>query len=347
MKLSLAELAVRFGCEVVGDPGVVVSRVGTLQSASSGSISFLANPRYRDALAATGASAVVLSSDDSALCPTHALVTDNPYAVYAAIAQLLHPQRPVQPGVHTAAVVAADAVVPQSCEVAAGAVIGAGVRLGEGVAIGPHCVLEAGVVVGDGTRLVARVTVYPQARLGRRCLVHAGTVIGADGFGMAAGPEGWLKIPQVGGVRIGDDVEIGANCCIDRGAIEDTVIGNDVKLDNLVQIAHNVVIGDHTAIAGQSGVAGSARVGARCMIGGSVAVSGHLEIVDDVNILGRGSVSRSISEPGTYSSAWPVEEASIWRRAVARVKRLDSMAAQLKRLEKRVRTINKGEDSAP
>jgi UDP-3-O-[3-hydroxymyristoyl] glucosamine N-acyltransferase len=346
MKFSLAELSVRFGCELRGDPDVEVSRVGTLESAGAGCLSFLANPGYRALLPATRASAVVLAPAESSYCSTNALLADNPYAVYAGIAQLLHPARAPVPGVHASAIVAPDAEIPATCEIGAGAVIGAHVRLGEHVVIGPNSVLADGVRIGAQTRLVAAVTVYHDVVLGARCLVHAGTVIGADGFGMAPGPDGWIKVPQVGSVRIGDDVEIGANCCIDRGAIADTVIGNDVKLDNLVQIAHNVVIGDHTAIAGQSGVAGSARIGARCMIGGSVAVSGHLEIVDDVNIMGRGSVSRSITEAGTYSSAWPVEEASRWRRTVARVKRLDAMAAQLKRLEKLVRDSVRSEGAS-
>lgn len=346
MKLSLAELSVRFGCELKGDPDIEVSRVGSLESATTGCLSFLANAAYRDLLPTTGASAVVLKEDDSSACITNALIADNPYAVYAGIAQLLYPAPAVRPGIHPSAIVEPNADIPRSCEIGAGAVVGAGVRLGEGVAVGPNCVLADGVQVGDDTRLIAAVTVYPDVLIGQRCLVHAGTTIGADGFGMAPGPDGWIKVPQVGRVRIGDDVEIGANCCIDCGAIEDTVIGNDVKLDNLVQIAHNVIIGDHTAIAGQSGVAGSARIGARCMIGGSVAVSGHLEIVDDVNIMGRGSVSRSISEAGTYSSAWPVEEAGRWRRTVARVKRLDSMAAQFKRLEKLVRVAINAEEKS-
>ncbi|MEE4185924.1 MAG: UDP-3-O-(3-hydroxymyristoyl)glucosamine N-acyltransferase, partial [Gammaproteobacteria bacterium] len=290
MKFSLAELSVRFGCDLRGDPDVEISRVGTLQAADEGCLSFLANAGYRGVLAATRASAVVLAPADSALCPTNALITASPYAVYAGIAQLLHPPAPVVAGIHPRAIIAPGSDIPATCEIGPGAVIGERVRLGENVIIGPNCILADGVRIGDDTRLVASVTVYHDVELGARCLVHAGTTIGSDGFGMAPGPAGWIKVPQVGGVKIGDDVEIGANCCIDRGAIEDTVIGNDVKLDNLVQIAHNVVIGDHTAIAGQSGVAGSARIGARCMIGGSVAVSGHLEIVDDVNVMGRGSV---------------------------------------------------------
>lgn len=335
--MKLAELAVRYGCELHGDPDQIVETVGTLQSAGAGSISFLSNPAYRKYLPQTGASAVILPRNAVEDCPVACLVADDPYAVFAAVATDLHPSAPLNPGVHPSATVHAGAIVPDSSEIAAGAVIGADVQLGECVYIGPNCFIGNGVRIGADCRLIANVAVYPDVLIGSRCIFHAGTVIGSDGFGFAPTPTGWRKVPQVGSVTIGDDVEIGANCTIDRGAIENTEISSGVKIDNLVHIAHNVKIGEHTAIAAQSGIAGSTAVGARCMIGGNVGISGHLTIVDDVYLLGRASVTRSINKPGTYSSVLGVEEAGKWRKLAARFKRLEDMAAKLKSLEGELR----------
>lgn len=338
MAVKLAELAVRYGCELRGDPEIEVDRVDTLQSATSGSISFLSNPAYRKYLATTKASVVILDAGSAEGCEVACLVSGNPYADYAAIAAELYPVTDLRPGVHPRACVDAAASIPASCEVSAGAVIEGRVQLGERVYIGPGCVIAADSAVGSDSRLLANVCIYGDVRVGERCIIHAGAVIGADGFGIAQTPDGWRKVPQVGGVSIGNDVEIGANTTVDRGAIEDTCLADGVKLDNLVQIAHNVRIGEHTAIAAQSGVAGSTVVGARCIIGGGVSISGHLTVGDDVYLMGRASVSKSLPEPGTYSSAIGVEEAGKWRKLAARFKRLDNMARKLAELERKLMT---------
>jgi len=321
MATSLGELAVRFGLELVGDPDCCVERVATLAQAGPGALSFLANPKYRAQLAGTRASAVVLAAADVGRCPVPALVAGNPYAAYARIAQVLHPAAAPVAGVHASAVVAADAVLDATAEVGAGAVVESGVEVGPAAVIGPGCVLMQGVKVGAATRLLARVTVYPGTVIGQRCMVQAGAVLGADGFGFAPDQDGYVRIPQVGGLRIGDDVDIGANTTIDRGAIEDTVIGDGVKIDNLVQVGHNVRIGEHTVIAGCVGISGSATIGRRCMIGGKAGIAGHLEIGDDVAITGLTMVSRSLAGPGMYSSGWPALPTREWRRVVAGLRR--------------------------
>jgi UDP-3-O-[3-hydroxymyristoyl] glucosamine N-acyltransferase len=340
--IKLADLAVRYGCELRGDPDLTISSVGTLQAAEQGALGFLANPLYRKYLPTTAASAVVLTVEMADECNVACLVAKDPYAVYAAIANELYP--PVKPsaGAHASAVVGAGAIVPDSCEISAGAVLGNNVRLGERSIVGPNCVVGDNCVLGEESRLVANITLYTDVKIGNRCIVHASTVIGADGFGIAQTSQGWLKVPQIGGVTIGNDVEIGAACTIDRGAIEDTVIGNGVKLDDQIHIAHNVRIGDHTVMAGQSGISGSTTVGSGCVIGGATAIAGHLEITDGVFLMGRSNVSRSITKPGTYASVIPVEEAGKWRKLAARFKRLDEMAKKLRSLE---RAVNSAKDS--
>jgi UDP-3-O-[3-hydroxymyristoyl] glucosamine N-acyltransferase len=340
--IVLAELAVRYGCELHGDPDLEVVSVATLAEAQAGAIAFLANPGYKKFLADTQATAVILNKAAAEDCKVACLVTDNPYAVYAGIAAELHPQPALVPGIHPQAVVGEGTRVPDSCEISAGVVIGRDVRLGERVYIGPNCVIGDGSLLGSDTRLIANVSIYHDVHLGERCMVHAGTVIGSDGFGIAQSAQGWLKVPQLGGVRIGDDVEIGATCTIDRGAIDDTEIAAGVKLDNQVHIAHNVVIGEHTAIAGQCGISGSSRIGARCVMGGQVAISGHLVIADDVFLMGRSIVTKSIANSGTYSSVLSVEEAGKWRKLAARFKRLESMAARLKLLERKMNSSMDG-----
>jgi UDP-3-O-[3-hydroxymyristoyl] glucosamine N-acyltransferase len=223
-------------------------------------------------------------------------------------------------------------------------VLGNRVKVGANTTIGPNCAIEDDVSIGRDCRLMGNASLYREVVLGDRCRIHSGAVIGADGFGMAPGDSGWIKVPQVGTVVIGNDVEIGANSCVDRGAIDDTRIGNDVKIDNLVQIGHNVVIGDHTAMAGMSGVAGSTTIGQRCLIGGAATIGGHIEVANDVSVMGRGNVSRSITQKGVYSSVIPVEEAGKWRKIVARLKRIDSMASKLHDLEKAVRAMRKNGD---
>lgn len=344
MSVSIGELAVRFGCELAGDPGVTVERVATLADADGHSVAFVANPRYRAQLAGTRAAVVVLDEASAAACPVAALVCANPHATFARIATLLHPAPAGTPGVHPSAVVAPDAVIDPSAHVGALSVIATGVTVGARAYIGPQCLLEDGVAVGADVRLVGRVTLCRRVVVGERSIVQPGAVIGGDGFGFAQEGERWLKVPQIGSVRIGADVEIGANTTVDRGAIEDTVIEDGVKLDNLIQIAHNVRIGAHTALAALVGVSGSTSIGRRCMIGGQVGIGGHLSICDDVVITGCTMVSHSITRPGVYSGGIPLEEAHAWRRLVGRFKRLESLATRLKRLERR---FGPAEDQVP
>ena len=314
MPVALGELALRYGCRLVGDPEQQVRRVATLAEAGPQDLAFLANPQYRRQLAGTGAGAVVLAEADAEACPVPALIHENPYAAYARMAAELHPAPGAEPGVHTRATVSEHAELGPEVSVGPSAVVEAGVRIGARTVIGPGAVVERGAEIGADCRIGANVTVCRGVVIGRRVIVHPGAVLGADGFGIAREADGWVKVPQVGSVRIGDDVEIGASTTIDRGAIEDTVIGNGVKLDNQIQIAHNVIIGEHTVMAACSGVSGSTRIGKRCMIAGAVGIVGHLEIGDDVVVTGQSMVSRSLTGPGSYSSALPVDESRRWRR---------------------------------
>lgn len=318
---SLGELAVRFGLELRGDPTLRVSRVATLHQASADSLSFLANPRYKKHLSTTQAVAVVVGPNEVDGCPVAALIAPNPYLAYARIAGLLYPTPPALAGIHPSAVVAEGAKIAASAAVGPLCVIETGAEVGERAQLGAGCTLFAGARVGDDTRLMPRVTLYADVVVGRRCLLHSGAVVGADGFGFAPDSGGWFKVPQVGSVRIGDDVEIGANTTIDRGAIEDTVVGDGVKLDNQIQVAHNVVIGAHTAIAACTGISGSTTIGQRCMVGGMVGFAGHLTIADDVIITGCSLVSASIREAGSYSSGMPTVPTRAWRRMVAHLRR--------------------------
>jgi UDP-3-O-[3-hydroxymyristoyl] glucosamine N-acyltransferase len=320
-EISLGELAVRFGLELRGDPQLRVSHVATLSQATPGSLSFLANSRYRKQLPASRASAVLVGPADADACTVAALIGPNPYLAYARIAALLHPTMQAPAGIHATAIIAADARIAASAAVGPFCVIEAGVEIGERVQIGPGCNLGAGVRVAADSRLMPRVTLYSGVHIGMRCLLHTGAVIGADGFGFAPDAGTWVKVPQVGGVRIGDDVEIGANTTIDRGAIADTVIDHGVKLDNQIQVGHNVVIGAHTAIAACTGISGSTTIGQRCMIGGMVGFAGHLTIADDVAITGCSLVSASIRQAGSYSSGMPTVETRAWRRMVAHLRR--------------------------
>ena len=334
MSVSLGELAVRFGCELRGDPEARVEHVATLANADATALAFLANPRYRPQLATTRAAAVVLNAEAAAACPTHVLLAENPYATYARIAAVLHPSPAAPAGVHPTALVAASARIDASAHVGAFCSIGERAVVAERCVVGPHCVLEEDVRLGPDVRLAVRVTVHRGVVVGTRTVVQSGAVIGGDGFGYAPERGAWIKVPQVGAVCVGADVEIGCNTTIDRGAIEDTVIEEGVKLDNLIQIGHNVRIGAHTAIAACTGISGSTTIGKRCMIGGHVGFAGHISIADDVVITGFSAVSRSIPKPGVYSSTIPFEEAHSWRRLVARFKRSGLLEERVRRLER-------------
>jgi UDP-3-O-[3-hydroxymyristoyl] glucosamine N-acyltransferase len=331
---SVAELAERFGLEVRGDGARMVSGVGTLGGASTSELSFLSNGKYTAQLLSTRAGVVVLREENLADCPTTALVAKDPYVAYARIAALFEHLPAAPAGVHPSAVVAASARVSPSASIGPCCVIEADAVVEEGAVLGPHCVIGEGCVVGAHSRLVARVTLVTRVTLGRRVLVHPGAVIGSDGFGLAFDTDHWIKLPQLGGVRIGDDCEIGANTTIDRGALEDTVLEEDVRLDNQIQIAHNVHVGAHTAMAGCAAVAGSAKIGRYCMIGGNAGVLGHLELADRVTITAKSLVTHSIREPGEYSSGVPLQDNRLWRRNAARFKHLDEYARRLAALEK-------------
>jgi UDP-3-O-[3-hydroxymyristoyl] glucosamine N-acyltransferase len=336
MTVTLGELAVRFGCELRGDPSITVDSVGALSQAGPRAVTFLANPKYVAQLAETRAGAVILDAKSAAASPVPALVAVNPHATYARVATLLHPDPPLSAGVHADASVAADVSIDPTSEIAAQASIGKGVTIGARCLIGPGTVVGAGAQIGDDTRLTARVFIGERVRIGQRCLVQPGAVIGGDGFGYAAEKGTWIKVPQLGSVVLGDDVEVGAGTTIDRGAIGDTVIENGVKIDNLIMIAHNVRIGEHSALAAQSAIAGSSVLGKRCILGGRAGLTGHITLCDDVVVLGTSFISHSISKPGVYSSALPSEEAGVWRRIVGRIKRLDLMAKRLRAVEKHV-----------
>ena len=336
MTVTLGELAVRFGCELRGDPAVTVDSVAALSQAGPRSITFLANSKYVAQLSGTRAGAVILDSKSAADSPVPVLVVANPHATYARIASLLHPDPPLNPGVHPAATVAAGATIDPTAEIAAQAYIGEGVRIGARCFIGPGSVIERNAEVGDDTRFLARVFVGHDVVFGKRCIVQPGAVIGGDGFGFAPEKGTWVKVPQIGSVKVADDVEIGANTTIDRGALDDTVIEEGAKLDNLIMIAHNVRIGAHSALAAAVAIAGSSVVGKRCVLAGKVGLSGHVTLCDDVVVLGTSFISHSITRPGVYSSALPSEEAGVWRRIVGRIKRLDAMARRLRAVEKHV-----------
>ena len=334
MGVSLGELAVQFGCELRGDPAVRVDRVATLANADAHSLAFLANPRYRQQVATTRAGAVVLDAASAEHCATAALVCENPHATYARIAAVLHPFPAGPPGRHPSAVIASNARIDPSAHIGALSVIGEGAVIGARTFVGPQCVVEEGATVGEDVRLTARVTVCHGVEIGARTVIQPGAVIGGDGFGFAQERGRWIKVPQTGTVRVGPDVEIGANTTIDRGAIEDTVIEEGVKLDNLIMVAHNVRVGAHSALAAGVGISGSTTIGRRCMIGGHVGIGGHLTISDDVIITGCTMVSHSVPRPGVYSGGIPLEEAHVWRRLVARFKRIDSLVTRLKALER-------------
>lgn len=335
MSVSLGELAVRFGCELRGDPNTPVDSVATLANAHPRAVTFLANPKYRSQLAATKAAAVVLDPKNADACKVAALVCPNPYATYARIAALLHPPPQPSAGVHPTAVVAPDVRIDPTASVGPLCTVASGVTIGARAVIGPQCVIESGARISDDVRLVARVTLCRDVEIGARTICHPGAVIGGDGFGFAPDGQGaWLKVPQVGSVRVGADVDIGANTTIDRGAIEDTVIGEGVKLDNQIQVGHNVQIGAHTAVAACVGISGSTTIGERCMIGGAAGISGHLTIADDVMVTGFTMVTHSITKAGVYSSGIPSEEARVWRRMIGRFKRLNLYADRLAAVER-------------
>jgi UDP-3-O-[3-hydroxymyristoyl] glucosamine N-acyltransferase len=326
--LRLGELAARLGLAFHGDPQRPISGLATLEAAGPADLCFFANTRYRPQLRLTRAAAVILGPADQKDCPVDCLLAARPQLAFAKVAEWFEDVAPVDAGIHASAVidpaaqVDASAVIGPFVQIGPGCRIGARAQIGAGTVIGPDC------VVGADCRLVARVTLVRRVRLGARVLIHPGAVIGSDGFGLVPDQQGWRKVPQLGGVLIGDDCEIGANTTIDRGALGDTVLEQDVRLDNQIQIGHNVHIGAHTAMAGCSAAAGSARIGRHCLIGGGAGVLGHLEICDRVTITAMSLVTHSIRQPGEYSSGVPLMENRQWRRAAVRFKQLDRARAK-------------------
>jgi UDP-3-O-[3-hydroxymyristoyl] glucosamine N-acyltransferase len=335
--VTVAEIAARIGGDLVGDGTRRISRLASLESAGPDAIAFLTGRRHARTAASSSAGAMIVSPAQASDAPPTAvrIVVADPYAAYARLSQwfatLLAPL-PAAAGIHPAAYVDPTARLGTGVRIGAGASVGARASIGEGSVIDSGCAIGVGVSIGDGARLHPNVTVYDGVRIGRRVVLHAGVVIGADGFGFAPTVSGFVKIAQLGSVTIGDDVEVGANSAIDRGSLDDTVIGDGVKIDNLVQIGHNVRIGDHTVVAGCAGIAGSATIGSRCMIGGGVGVAGHITICDGTIVGGMSLVERSVAEPGFYTGAWPLQGHAQWERTAATLKQLPQLRQRLRAL---------------
>ena len=350
--VRLADLVERFGGQLVGDPELTVSAIAPLDSAGSTHISFLSNSKLRALAAQSQAAALILSPlDDPTVAATYEgarIVTTNPYAYFARTAQYFVSlgDIPAQPGIHPSAVVDKDALVDPSAHVGPNVTIEAGAVIGGHAVIGAGCFIGREARIGEATHLFANVTFHAGCRIGARGIIHSGAVIGTDGFGFAVEAGKYIKIPQTGGVVIGDDVDIGANTCIDRGALADTVIEDGVKLDNQIQIGHNCHIGAHTAMAGCVGVAGSARIGKYCTFGGAAMVLGHLTIADHVHVSSGSMVSRSLPEPGHYTGFYPLAKNSEWEKSAAIVRNLSSMREKIRALEKTIKTITKQEDES-
>jgi UDP-3-O-[3-hydroxymyristoyl] glucosamine N-acyltransferase len=333
MVYTLAEIAGRLGGQVLGDAQVIIRQISTLERAKPDQISFLTNSKYRAKLATTEAGAVILGDADAQATDLPRIISQNPYAYFAKVSALLNPEADVTPGVHPSVAVGAGAQIDPSACIAANAVIGEGAVIGAGTVIGEGCFVGANTTVGCGVRLYPRVVIYHDCVIGDQLIAHSGVVIGSDGFGFAMEEGRWIKIPQIGRVIIGNDVEIGANTTIDRGALDDTVIEEGVKLDNQIQIAHNVRIGAHTVIAGCVGIAGSATIGRRCQIGGSAGILGHLTIADDVAIASFTLIGKSIAESGSYAGIFPFARTEDWRRNAVHLRHLDAMSKRIKKVE--------------
>ncbi|WP_303784870.1 UDP-3-O-(3-hydroxymyristoyl)glucosamine N-acyltransferase [Azovibrio restrictus] len=334
---TLAAIVDRLGGELRGDGSLPITQVGTLQGATAGQITFLANPKYRKHLAETRASAVILVPELAGEVPGAAILTPKPYQYYARVAALLNPPVRAVAGIQPGAV--CESTIPPSCHVGPGAHVGPGVVLGEGVEIRANAVIGAGVRIGAGSVVHPGAVIYPGCQVGERAIIHSGAVIGADGFGFARDTDGWLKIPQVGRVVLGNDVEIGANTSIDRGALEDTVIGDGCKLDNQIQIGHNCIIGAHTVIAGCVGIAGSTRIGHHCAIGGAAMILGHLEIAPGTEISPGTMVMKSIPRGGKYTALYPLDTHDRWLQNAAQLKHLDRLARRVAELERKLEEL--------
>ncbi|EKN3882747.1 TPA: UDP-3-O-(3-hydroxymyristoyl)glucosamine N-acyltransferase [Yersinia enterocolitica] len=334
--IRLADLAQQLDAQVHGDGDLVITGIASMHSAEPSQITFLSNSRYQEQLATCNAGAVVLTEADLPFCKSAALVVKNPYLTYARMAQIMDTTPQPAQDIAPSAVISPQATLGENISIGANAVIESGVVLGDNVVIGTGCFIGKNTHIGAGSRLWANVSVYHEVVIGQNCLIQSGTVIGADGFGYANDRGNWIKIPQLGSVHIGDRVEIGACTTIDRGALDNTIIGNGVIIDNQCQIAHNVVIGDNTAVAGGVIMAGSLKVGRYCMIGGASVINGHMEICDKVTITGMGMVMRPITEPGLYSSGIPLQPNKVWRKTAALVMNIDGINKRLKAIERKI-----------
>ena len=327
------------GGEAIGDVAHPLIGVGTVEAAGDSQITFLANPKYRAALSRSGAGAVIVGARDRDITSKPRIVADNPYAYFARVAQLFQPEAPCLGGMHATAVIHPGATIAASADIAEFVSIGVNANIGERVQIGAGSVIGENVTLGADSVIAARVTIYAGCIIGQRAIVHSGVVIGADGFGFAPDFHGdvgnWVKIPQTGRVIIGDDCEIGANTTIDRGAIADTIIGNDVKLDNQIQIGHNCVIGDHTVISGCVGIAGSTTIGKRVMVGGAAGFTGHLQVCDGAVISAMTLVTKSITEPDTVTGVLPQMKHADWLKNIAHLRQLDKLATAVKEIKKK------------
>jgi len=333
---TLAQLAQQLDAGLRGSPQIQVSGVAALDKAEPHQISFLAQARYRSGLARTRAAAVLVKPEDADACPCAALLVDDPYLAFARVSRLFDSKPELPCGIHPSALIAETAKVAKSARIGAYVVIESDAVIGENVHIGAQSVVGARCHIGADGWLAPRVTLYHDVRIGKRVVIQSGAVIGGEGFGFARDEQKhWQKIAQLGGVWIGDDVEIGANTCIDRGTLSDTKIGNGVKLDNQIMIAHNVEVGEHTAMAACCGISGSSKIGRHCMLAGGVGLVGHIEICDNVFITGMSMVTHSIKTPGSYSSGTAMQPAGQWKKTAARLRTLDEMARRLAQLEKR------------
>lgn len=338
MKISLKEIAGQLGGELLGVGDVLIRQVAPLERAGEGEIGFVAHLKYRKLLEATQAAAVVVPPALAEATTLPRIVIGDPYLYFARLTRLLHPERRPAAGIHPSAVVLSE--LPASVSVGANAYVAADCRIGENVVIGAGCTIAEGCTVGEDSLLHARVSLYADSHVGRRCILHSGCVIGSDGFGNARRPDGsWEKIPQIGRAILGDDVEIGANTTIDRGALDDTVIENGARLDNLIQVAHNCRIGENAALAGQVGMAGSSTLGKRVMVGGQAGIMGHIEIGDDIVVSARSFISKSVAERGVYTSAIPSQPHAEWLRNAVHLKHLDEMADRIRLLEKKLNEL--------
>lgn len=342
MSYTAGELAYEMGANLSGSADTKLTHVADLEDAGDGSLSFAASNQYLTKLKNTHASAVIVPPSLVGECPCVAIVSDNPYLCFARAAKYLHPDEKFVAGVHPSAIVHEDCVIGDNVFIGPNVVISKKCSIESNSYIGAGSIITAPTSIGEGSKLVARVTIVGPTNIGQRNIIHPGVVLGGDGFGLADNQGVWEKIPQVGRVILGDDVEVGVNTAIDRGALKDTVIGNGVKIDNQVQIAHNVIIGDHTAVAGCAGIAGSAVIGKHCAIGAASGIKGHIKLADGVQISGMSAVRQSINEPGLYSSGTALQDIKAWLRNATRFKDIDKLYKQVSEMAKKLEVLDKG-----